>query len=198
MKKKTFPVITECVGAIIFALGVIFYFSYAAKITPVGVKLSKELVEKSIYYWNVSAVIMLVAGLFVLLGLLSLMVSVFLEIYENKKEIAVPHYSPVKIIMILVTCFTIPIIFDFLYQPVNENIIVKEFGCGCPKLIDRSISFNANTFSGILWCMVAFVSFLILSKVLIQIKNKQIRYSASLITTSCLFYLVMRFIDWWL
>jgi len=49
----------------------------------------------------------------------------------------------------LVLPFGIPVLFYFLYQPVNRAWTVKRFGCGCPPL-DGSWRFNANHFNGIL------------------------------------------------
>ena len=136
MDKKRFSVITECVGAIIFVLGAIFYFSYAAKIAPTNEKISKEIAEKIFFYWNVSAVIMLIGGLFVLLGLVSLGIKIVIEILKHEKENTALGFSIVKITVMSVVPFVIPMIFYYIYQPVNENVIVKHFGCGCPRLVD--------------------------------------------------------------
>ena len=49
----------------------------------------------------------------------------------------------------LVLPFGIPILFYFLYQPINRAWTVKRFGCGCPSL-DLSWRFNANHFNTVL------------------------------------------------
>lgn len=54
---------------------------------------------------------------------------------------------------LLVIPFVIPFVVHHLYQPINANWTVKQFGCGCPPLDDRW-KFNANHFNLILWAHV--------------------------------------------
>jgi hypothetical protein len=49
----------------------------------------------------------------------------------------------------LVLPYLMPVGFYFLYQPINEEWTVKQFGCGCPRL-DGTTHFNANHFNLIL------------------------------------------------
>jgi hypothetical protein len=53
----------------------------------------------------------------------------------------------------LATPYFVPAMFDRLYQPINESITVRQFGCGCPPL-DGSSGFNANDFNVILWLVL--------------------------------------------
>jgi hypothetical protein len=67
--------------------------------------------------------------------------------YATTKRPAAPRVRWWLRLLIL----ALPILTFFAYQPINEGVIVKKFGCGCNP------AFNANDFNGILWASLAVV-----------------------------------------
>ncbi len=60
--------------------------------------------------------------------------------------------------------FAAQLLLRHLYEPINEEWTVVNFGCGCPRL-DGTTGFNANHFNLILWSII----FLLLTTWLVRL-----------------------------
>ncbi|MFT3788750.1 MAG: hypothetical protein QM770_21705 [Tepidisphaeraceae bacterium] len=55
---------------------------------------------------------------------------------------------------LLIVPFIAPFLFHALYESINRNWTVEQFGCGCPNIRGEFRRFNANDFNLIVWSVV--------------------------------------------
>ncbi len=125
---------------------------------------------------------MTTGGIFLFIGLITMLVIILTTLITKKelgglvfvslqKKLNPRVFLFVKYLMLIVP-FCVPVLFNFFYQPINKNITVKHFGCGCPNL-DGSYGFDSNDFNMILWMPVLFISILLWTLLAKQVfKNK--------------------------
>lgn len=206
IQKRFITVCFEFVGMFLLASGIAYYILFVQLPEP-RQKFTEEVLEKIHFHWNVSAIIIITSGILVALGLVILLLSlVTVLISTEKKEITPLSKSPdlrkycLRFILtraLFILPFLIPITFNFLYQPINENITVKHFGCGCPKIVsDVSyfIDFNANHLNIILWGIVLFISIFLWTNLTTQIERKMVRNWMTFLGIFVLLVLCCRFL----
>ncbi len=84
-----------------------------------------------------------------------------------------PIVRNLAVALALVLPYASPVALYFVYQPINEEWTVKQFGCGCPRL-DGTPHFNANDFNLILVGLVDLFSvpwWLIFTKRIVSTKR---------------------------
>jgi hypothetical protein len=169
MKKWAIPIGLEAAGTAVFLSGLLYYIFFVMLPEP-RPEITKELLEKYLFQKEISTKVMTAGGIFLFIGLIT-MLAIILTALITKKELSGPVFKSlhtklnsrvfifVKYLMLIVP-FCVPVLFNFFYQPINRNITVKHFGCGCPN-IDGSYGFDSNDFNMILWMPVLFTSILL-------------------------------------
>ena len=129
-------------------------------------KLAKETIELRMLLWDVFAVIMNGSVILTAIGMLLFLSTVLYEaalewgkkggdIHDRVKTRGRWGVRFIKYGLLAVILCS-PIIIAMLYRPLNEHVLVEEFGCGCPKF-GVHIDFNANGVSGIVWMYILFI-----------------------------------------
>jgi hypothetical protein len=181
MKKWAIPIGFETAGTVVFFSGLLYYIFFVMLPEP-HPEITKELLEKYYFQKEISEKIMITGGIFLFIGLITMLVIILVALITKKElgglifvslEGKLNSYVLILIkYLMLVVPFFIPVLFNFFYQPINKNITVKHFGCGCPSL-DGSYGFDSNDFNYILWMPVLFISILLWTFLAKQVfKNK--------------------------
>ena len=171
MKKSRIPIISEVTGAVIVVIGLLYYI-FIVCLPYSRQRPAKQLVQNSIYHQGISEEIVTFGGIFLVIGLVTLLVSIFADLIKDKESDESPFPKRARMAsltagtvvayIMLAIPFIIPITFHLLYQPINKEITVEHFGCGCPQLglqLSRiSRSFDANCLNAILWVPILFIS----------------------------------------
>jgi len=175
----------EVLGVFVFLLGNGFYFFFA-----------KRSIDNFSFYWDVSTFTMLAGGVFILLGLIGLYCRIFSLLDSSCGDVKGRRSVGVMLVLLIIP-FVIPVIFHYPYIPINENIIVKEFGCGCPNIDGSAKYFDANVYNLIVWLVVLFVSGIFWFNGICRINNYWVRFWVTIVGTAILPLLPARFYILW-
>jgi hypothetical protein len=204
-KKWGMSIYLEFSGIIFLALGITYYILFAQP-SKAPQESTKELIDTFSFHWNVVVIIIIASGILVFLGLVSLFFRLIATSISIEKKETTPlvkiansqkHY--LRFILkcfLFILPFLLPFTFYSFYKPINENITVHHFGCGCPGLFSDAgylIDFNSNQFNAILWGIILFVSTFLWSNLTTQIKGKTSRDSTTFIGVFILLFLCLRF-----
>jgi hypothetical protein len=96
-----------------------------------------------------------------------------------------------------------PFLFHLLYQPINRNWVVHQFGCGCPlSATGRPRPFNANHVSMIVWAAVCISCIALWTWLVVRRIGVSDRWQMALFVsgTSVIGGVCMKFLSraWWL
>jgi cation transporter-like permease len=167
----------EAGGLAVFFIGLLYHM-FLGTIPFSDPDLTAELIQRYSFHQEVGAKVMVLGGIFIVIGLITMLVTIVRAIIKKKEIVILPlptllgkldsTYGMLLMYFLLVIPFTIPFAFYSVYKSINSNIIVKHFGCGCPNL-DGSYGFNANNFNAIVWAFIVYIIIFLWTTLVTQI-----------------------------
>jgi hypothetical protein len=201
MKRWKTSICFEAGGLAVFFIGLLYHM-FLGTIPFSDPDLTAELIQRYSFHQEVGAKVMVLGGIFIVIGLITMLVAITRALIEKKEIVVLPlsassrkldsTYGVLIKYSSLVIPFTIPFVFSSVYKSINSNIIVKHFGCGCPKL-DGSHGFNANSFNAIVWAFLVYIVIYLWTTLVAQVFKGRVQLWLAPIGICILLFLGVKF-----
>jgi hypothetical protein len=183
MKRWTTSMCFEAGGLAVFLIGLLYHL-FLGTIPMPDPDLTPELIQKYLFHQEAGAKVMVLGGIFIVIGLITMLLTIIIALIKKKEIVALPlsaslgkldsTYGILIKYFLLVIPFTIPFAFYSFYKPINSNVIVEHFGCGCPNLAS-SYDFNANNFNAIVWALIVYIIIFLWNTLVSQIFKGRVK-----------------------